>query len=49
MLSYIDIYFDIFLLNSGKRKFARHKNIFKYFKRCEKKVLFSVSIYDLIE
>lgn len=28
MLSYIDISFNIFLLNSGKRKCARHKNIY---------------------
>lgn len=40
MLSYIDIYFNIFLLITGKRKFARHKNIFKYFKRYEKNISF---------
>lgn len=40
MLSYIDIYFNIFHLHSGKRKFARHKNIFKYFKRYGKSISF---------
>lgn len=40
MLSYIDIYFNIFHLNSGKRKFAGHKNIFKYFKRYGKSISF---------